>query len=129
MSNETFTYRPYPWIRVVIIATLLIFVIMAWVAIRTHISLFYVAISAGMALFAVVGVLESFVSSVTIGPKTIVIKGLFKTERVAISDIEKVSAEGGRVAVFMKAGKWKKLPEWLGANMSARRRIADKLGR
>jgi hypothetical protein len=128
MSNETHTYRPSRGIRVAIIVTLLVFVVMTAIAIKTNVSMFYVAIAAGMAFFAVLGVVESFVSSVDIEPKTIVIKGIFKTERVAISDIGKVSAEGGRVAVFMKTGKWKKLPEWLGANMSARRRIADKLG-
>ena len=127
MGNETYTYRPSPWLRLVIIVTLLVFVAVTFGAIKTNLKLFYVAIAAGMAFFAVLGVLESFVASVEIEPKTIVIKGLYRTERVAISDIEKVSAEGGRVAVFMKAGRWKKLPEWLGANMSARRRIADRI--
>jgi hypothetical protein len=127
MSSGTHTYRPSRGIRVTIIVTLLVFVAMTVIAIKTNLNLIYDAIAVGMAFFAVLGVVESFVSSVEIEPKTIVIKGLYKTERIAISDIGKVSAEGGRTALLLKAGKWKKLPEWLGANMSARRRIADRI--
>lgn len=128
-SSETFTYRPYPWVRIAIGVAFLVFVAMVVVAIKAELKSVYLALSVIMAAFALIGVIESWVSRVDIEPDTIVIKGVFKTERIAFSQITKVSADGGRIGVFMKTGKWKKLPEWLGANMSARRRIADRLGR
>lgn len=128
-NHEIFTYRPAAWIRISIGVTLLIFVGITLTAIRAELKLVYVAVSVVMAVFALLGVVESWVSRVDVEPDTIAIKGVFKTERIALSQIAKVSAEGGRIGVFMKTGKWKKLPEWLGANMSARRRIADRLGR
>jgi hypothetical protein len=54
-------------------------------------------------------------------------QGPFTTKRIALSDVEKVSAEGGRTALLMKTGKWKKLPEWIGSNMRCGRRVADTL--
>jgi hypothetical protein len=128
-SNEVFTYRPYPWVRIAIGVAFLIFAAITAIAIIADLKLIYIAVSVVMTAFALVGVIESWVSRVDVEPDTIAIKGVFKTERIALSQVTKVSADGGRIGVFMKTGKWKKLPEWLGANMSARRRIADRLGR
>jgi len=82
-----------------------------------------------MTVCAVLAMIEAIIARVSVHASEVVIKGLVRTERVALANVEKVSAEGGRVALYMKTGRWKKLPEWLGANMSARRRIADCLER
>lgn len=127
--SETSTYRPYPWVRIAIGVTFLIFVGLMVIAVQADLKLMYLVIAVVMTAFALIGVVESWVSRVDVEPDTIVVKGVFKTQCIALSQVTKVSAEGGRVSVFMTSGKWKKLPEWLGANMSARRRIADRLGR
>ncbi len=127
MANEVFTYRPSLWVLIAVCITLLIFITILAIAIYTDIKPAYVALSAGMALCAVVAIIETIVARVHVQANHVVIKGLVRTERVALADVEKVSAEGGRVALYMKTGRWKQLPEWLGANMSARRRIADRL--
>ena len=129
MSNEVFTYRPSLWVLVAVSVTLLIFITILAIGIYTDIKPAYVALSAGMALCTVVALLEAIIARVYVQTHQVVIKGLVRTERVSLADVEKVSAEGGRVALYMKTGRWKKLPEWLGANMSARRRIADRLER
>lgn len=128
-SNETFTYRPAAWVRIAIGVSFLIFVGITLLAVQAELKLLYVAVSVVMSVFALLGVVESWVSRVDVEPDTIAVKGVFKTERIAFSRVTKVSADGGRIGLMMKTGKWKKLPEWLGANMSARRRIADRLGR
>jgi len=130
MVAETITYRPYRWIRIVMFATVLVFLVMLVIAIKAELKTLYVAVSVLMLLCAVIGVVETYVSRIDVEANAIVVKGLIRTERIDLAQVEKVSAEGGRIGVFMKTTqKWKKLPEWLGGNMSARRRIADRLGR
>ncbi len=129
MSNEVYTYRPSLWVLVAVGVALLIFIAILSMAVFTDIKPVYVALSAVMSLCAVLAMIEAIIARVHVQPNQIVIKGLLRTERVAFAEVEKVSAEGGRLAVYLKSGRWKKLPEWLGANMSARRRIADRLAR
>ena len=129
MASEVHTYRPSLWVLVAVSLTLLVFITILIIAIYTDIKPAYAALAAGMTLCTLLALIEAIVARVYVEPKQVVIKGLVRTERVALADVEKVSAEGGRVALFMKTGRWKKLPEWLGANMSARRRIADHLER
>ncbi len=129
-QEEIHTYRPYAAVRIVVGIALLVFVAMLLIAIKTEQKMFYVAVSAFMTVCAVIALVETFVARVDVEPKIVVVKGLIRTERIELSQVEKVSAEGGRIGLFMKpTKKWKKLPEWLGGNMSARRRIADRLTR
>ncbi|HXV14199.1 MAG TPA: hypothetical protein VEC56_08325 [Candidatus Krumholzibacteria bacterium] len=128
MSAETYTYHPPRWVRIAVAVSFLIFVAMLAIALVIDLKPMYVALSAGMVVFAALAVVESIVARVFVEPDAVVIKGLFKTERVALSNVEKVSAAGGGIALFLNTKKWKKLPDWLGANMSARRRIADRIG-
>ena len=129
MTNDVYTYRPSLWVFVAVSVTLLIFITILIIAIYTDIKPAYVALSAGMTFCTLLALVEAIIARVYVEPRQVVIKSLVRTERVALADVEKVSAEGGRVALYMKTGRWKKLPEWLGANMSARRRIADHLER
>ena len=130
MANDgVYTYRPSLWVLVAVCVTLLIFITILIIAIYTDIKVAYVALAAFMTFCTVLALIEAIIARVHVELRQVVIKGLVRTERVALADVEKVSAEGGRVALFMKTGRWKKLPEWLGANMSARRRIADRLER
>jgi hypothetical protein len=126
---ESHTYRPSRWIRLVVGLTLLVFVAIAVVAFRTDLHPFYRAVAVGMVGFAALAFAETFVARVDVERGTIVTKSLFATRRIALTDVQKVSAEGGRTSLYMKTGKWKKLPEWMGSDMSARRRIADQLKR
>ena len=126
-ANETHTYYPSRWIRVAVGVTLVVFVGITVLAIMNDLKPFYVAASVVMTISTVVALVESFVSRVDVEPHAVAVKGLLRTKRIELSQVEKVSAEGGRVALHMKSGKWKKLPEWLGADMSARRRIGDRL--
>ena len=127
-SQEIFTYRPYRWARIAVGMAFLVFVAVTVMAVMADLKPIYIAVSVVMAVFGALGVVESFVSRVDVEPDAVAIKGLIKTERIALSQVKKISADGGRIGLFMHTGKWKKLPEWLGANMSARRRIADRLG-
>ena len=129
MANDVHTYRPSLWVLIAVCVTLLIFSTILIIAIYTDIKTAYVALAAFMTLCTLLAMIEAIIARVHVEPRQVVIKGLVRTERIALTDVEKVSAEGGRVALFMKTGRWKKLPEWLGANMSARRRIADRLER
>jgi hypothetical protein len=126
-SNETHSYYPSRWIRVAIGVTLLVFIGITVMAIMNDLKPLYVAASVVMTALTVIALVETFVSRVDVEPHAVAVKGLLTTKRIELSQVEKVSAEGGRVALYMKTGKWRKLPEWLGANMSARRRIADRL--
>ena len=128
-SEGSHTYRPSAWVRVAVGVAFLLFVGITVIAVQTALKPFYVVVSAGMAILAAIGVVELFVERVDLENDVVAIKRLFKAERIALSEVEKVSAEGGRTALLMKTGKWKKLPEWMGANMSLRRRIADKIGK
>lgn len=109
--------------------TLLVFIAITVIGFKAGVKPLYLGVSVVMTVLTVVGLVETFVSRVDVEPDAIAVKGLFATKRVAFLQVEKVSAEGGRIGLYMKTGKWKKLPEWLGSNMSARRRIADRLGR
>ncbi len=129
MADETYTYRPSLWVLIAVAVTLLIFITILTIAIYNDIQPAYVAVAAFMTVCTLLALIEAIIARVFVRPREVVIKGLVRTERIALSDVEKVSAEGGRVALYMKTGRWKKLPEWLGANMSARRRIADRLER
>ncbi|MCI0452762.1 MAG: hypothetical protein L0Z51_10295 [Candidatus Latescibacteria bacterium] len=129
MSNDVYTYQPPKWVRIAVAVSFLIFVVMLVVSVVTGLKPMYVGLSAGMTVFAALAVVETIIARVFVEPDAVVIKGLFKTERVALSNVEKVSAAGGGIALFLKTKKWKKLPDWLGTNMSARRRIADRLER
>lgn len=127
MSNDVYTYHPPRWVRIAVAASFLIFVAMFVIAVVTGLKPMYVALSAATTVFAALALVESIIARVFVEPDAVIIKGLFKTERVALSNVERVSAAGGGLALFLKTKKWKKLPDWLGANMSARRRIADRL--
>ena len=129
MANDVYTYRPSLWVVVAVSVALLIFLAILAVAVFNDLRPAYVALSALMTVCALLGLIEAIVDRVHVHPSEVVIKGLVRTKRIAFADVEKVSAEGGRLALYMKTGRWKKLPEWLGANMSARRRIADRLER
>ncbi len=126
-SNEVHSYYPSRWIRVAVGVTLVVFIVITALAIINDIKRLYIVVSVAMTVFTVIALVESFVSRVDVEPHTVAIKGLVRTKRIELSQVEEVSAEGGRVALRMKSGKWKKLPEWMGADMSARRRIADRL--
>ncbi len=107
MSRETHTYRPVRWLRIVIFVTLLVFVAVLFIALKTELKMFYVAVSAFMVLCSVLGLVEMFVSRVDVEADAVFIKGLFRSERIELSQVEKVSADGGRIGLYMKAGKWK----------------------
>ena len=127
MRSETQSYYPSRWIRVAVGVAMLVFVAILVIAIKTGLKPFYLVVSIGMVAFAALAFVESFIARLDVETDAIAIKGLFNTKRIALSDVDKVSAEGGRTALLMKTGKWKKLPEWIGSNMSVRRRVADRL--
>src|SRR5262245_52623580 len=127
MATDVYTYRPSLLVLAAVAVTLLIFITILTIAVYNEIKPAYIALAAFMTVCALLALIEAIIARVFVHPREVVIKGLVRTERVALGDVEKVSAEGGRVALYMKTGRWKKLPEWLGANMSARRRIADRL--
>jgi hypothetical protein len=129
MSNEIHTYSPPTWIRVTVGVFFLVFVVMLVIAVVTGLKTVYVLLSIAATVLALLAVIESIIARVRIEPSAVVIKGLFKTERVSFAIIENVTADGGRVALYLGSKEWKRLPDWLGANMSARRRIADRIGR
>jgi hypothetical protein len=106
---------------------MLVFVAITVMAFATHQKTFVVVTAVGMSVFAALAFVESFIAHVVVEADAIAIKGMLTTQRIALSDVEKVSAEGGRTSLLMKTGKWKKLPEWIGSNMSVRRRVADRL--
>ncbi len=127
VATDIHTYHPSPWIKVIVGVSLLVFVAILITALQTGIATAYVAIAIGMVAFAALAFVECFIARVDVEPNAVAIKTLFGTKRIHLSDVEKVSAEGGRTSLLMKTGKWKKLPEWIGSNMSVRRRVADQL--
>ncbi len=120
-------YRPSLWIRVVVGATVLVFAALTAVAFRTGLDWYFLAVAVGMLGFSILVFVETFIARLDIEGHTIAIKSMFRTTRIALADVQKVSAEGGRTSLLMKSGSWTKLPEWIGSNMSVRRRVADRL--
>ena len=76
---------------------------------------------------ALLGFVDFIVARVNLEGDSVRIAGLFKRERIRYDEIESVRLDGGYTCLRLKTGRWRKLPAWLGANMSARRRIADRL--
>ncbi len=106
---------------------LLLFAGFAAIAFATITSPLYGILLAAGAVLALIAIIDLRASRVVVESDAVRMVGLFKKERVAFSEIAEVKLDGGRTCLRLRSGEWKRLPEWLGASMSARHRIADRL--
>jgi hypothetical protein len=78
-------------------------------------------------LIGIAGIAEVFMGRVTLESDSLVITQWFRTDRVFLRDVERVSLEGGVISLWLRTGRWKRLPDWIGANKSLGWHIRDRL--
>jgi hypothetical protein len=122
------TYKAPRWVLWVVGGAFVTFCIVALAAIlHPDIPRYGVWVSSAGVLLGLGGIIEVLVGRVVLERDSIVIRQWYRTERVPLADVVGVSLEGGRTALRLRTGTWKRLPEWLGANQSLGRRIRDRL--
>jgi hypothetical protein len=127
-GDQTFEYGAPRWFRVSVVVACLMFVGLLLAAIWLP-GLSPIVLWAGIAgtLIGVAGIAEVFVGRVTLESDSLVIRQWYRTDRVFLRDVERVSLEGGLISLRLRAGSWKRLPEWIGANKSLGARIRGHL--
>ena len=127
-AEPAIEYRASPWLLGMAVAASLLFAALALAAVVfPKVSLFAGLVGAAGVLAGAGGVVELLTGKVRLETDGLVIVHWFRTERLRLADIEKVSLDGGQTSVRLKTGTWKRLPEWLGANKSLGRRLSDRL--
>ena len=81
----------------------------------------------GFGLLAIYVVIDLSASKVEVKDECLVIKNIIKTEKLNYDQISSVKIDGGIIVLTLKSGEFKKLPNWLGGNMSARKQIGNKV--
>jgi len=128
MTDHPISYRAPRWMLWGVIVALLLFsALLMAPTLNAGIPRYVGWIGGAGVLIGLGGILELVVGRVVLERDHIVIRQWFRTERVPLTDVESVSLEGGLIGLRLKAGKWKKLPEWIGANRSLGARIRNKL--
>ena len=126
--DNSIEYRAPRWLIWAAIAATILFSLVALAAVLDRdIPSYVLWVGIVGILLGIGGVIEAMVGHVVLEEDRIMIRQWFRTERLPLADVAAVSLEGGRVSLRLKTGKWKRLPEWLGADRSLGRRLRDRL--
>ena len=129
MSDPSLVYLPTPTFRILVAASTVLFLIVAAITAVTDQATWVVAGLAVCTLLGVLGMVESFISSVEVGASDVTVRSLRGVKRFAFSAIEEVRLEAGQVHVKIRGAGWEHMPEGLPGNraMSLRAQIAKRL--
>ncbi len=120
-------YRPPRWLVALAVSSFALFAALAGFFIQSSEGIHYTLASLVLTLLAALGVVEVLVSRIMLESDSVLVRSLFRSQRILFRDVEEVRLDGGRTCLRLKSGGWKKLPEWLGASMSVRHRIGNRL--
>ena len=119
MTDDPISYRAPRWMLWGVIVALLLFsALLMAPTLNAGIPRYVGWIGGVGVLIGVGGILELVIGRVVLERDHIVIRQWYRTDRVSLAEVESVSLEGGLTALRLKTGKWRRLPEWIGANRS-----------
>ena len=128
MTDDPISYQAPRWmIWGVVVALLLFSALLLAPTLNAGIPRYVGWIGGAGVLIGLGGILELVVGRVVLEHDHIVIRQWYRTERVPLADVARVSLEGGLISLRLHTGQWKKLPEWIGANRSLGTRIRNQL--
>ncbi|NJL29617.1 MAG: PH domain-containing protein [Thermoanaerobaculia bacterium] len=127
--QESLEFRPSTTIKVAVGVSTPFFLGLLGLAFFLPLKPLYQLVAVLFVVVAALAVTEIMIERVRVTADGVEIRRLFKREVIGFAEIERVSMEGGGIALLLRTGGWKKLPGWLGANTSARHWIADGIKR
>jgi hypothetical protein len=127
-GDQAIDYRAPRWFRISVVVACLLFVgLLIGAILVPGMSRLVLWVAIIGTLIGIAGIAEVFMGRVTLESDSLVITQWFRTDRVFLRDVERVSLEGGVISLWLRTGRWKRLPDWIGANKSLGWHIRDRL--